>query len=174
MSCRLLKALLLPQQVTAILYANPEWAPAHGGELRLWLPPAASDRCSSEGASVANNPAPHQHNNGSPALHDHTAPDRLHNATTSAPAPDDRDALKASASAAVPGDHAAPDSCRSESALTSTCDDHAAADTHDCEFALDAAHCDYVAVDSHSSEYASAPAPDGHAGTDSGSAFATA
>jgi len=27
--------------VTAILYANPDWAPANGGQLRLWLPPGS-------------------------------------------------------------------------------------------------------------------------------------
>jgi len=28
--------------VTAILYANPDWRPANGGQLRIWLPPGAS------------------------------------------------------------------------------------------------------------------------------------
>ena len=27
--------------MTAILYANPEWTPAHGGQLRIWVPPTA-------------------------------------------------------------------------------------------------------------------------------------
>ena len=162
--------MLLQQQVTAILYANPDWAPAHGGELRLWLPPDASDRCSSEGASGSNNAAPDQHNNGSPALHDHAAPDRLNNATMSAPELDDRD------------DHAAADGYRSESALTSIPDDHAAANTHDSGSALApaycdyvAAYCDYVARDSHSSDFALTPIPDDHAAADthnSGSALA--
>lgn len=63
--------------MTAILYANPDWTPAHGGELRLWLPPGASDRHSSEGAAMDNYAAT-THNNGStsspPAPDDHAAP----------------------------------------------------------------------------------------------------
>ncbi|KAL0038444.1 hypothetical protein WJX77_006579 [Trebouxia sp. C0004] len=30
------------RRVTAILYANPGWRPADGGQLRIWLPPGAS------------------------------------------------------------------------------------------------------------------------------------
>ncbi|KAA6421588.1 MAG: 2OG-Fe(II) Oxygenase, partial [Trebouxia sp. A1-2] len=30
------------RRVTAILYANPDWRPADGGHLRIWLPPGAS------------------------------------------------------------------------------------------------------------------------------------
>lgn len=35
-SCRTSQCCL---QVTAILYANPDWEPCHGGQLRIWLPP---------------------------------------------------------------------------------------------------------------------------------------
>ena len=97
MHSRLLKALSLQQQVTAILYANPDWVPAHGGELRLWLPPGATDQCSSKSASVADSAAPDQHNDGSHAPQedhaapqdDHAAPDRLSSETLLPPALND-------------------------------------------------------------------------------------
>ena len=37
-NCSLNPRFALDVQVTAILYANPSWAPAHGGKLRLWPP----------------------------------------------------------------------------------------------------------------------------------------
>ena len=130
MHCSLLKALLLQQQVTAILYANPDWTPAHGGELRLWLPPDASDRCSSEGASMADNAAPDQPNTGSAAPHDQAATDGLDSTTTLTTASDDRDEHNtASVPAAAPDDHAAADRHESESASAPTPDGHAATDT---------------------------------------------
>ena len=38
-------------QVTAILYANPDWQSEHGGQLRIWVPPTASSMSAS---SIAN------------------------------------------------------------------------------------------------------------------------
>ena len=42
-------------QVTAILYANPDWEPSHGGQLRLWLPPNTSGAGGDETALSASN-----------------------------------------------------------------------------------------------------------------------
>ena len=67
MHCRLLKGLFLHCQVTAILYANPDWVLAHGGELRLWIPPGASDRHNTD-ASVDDHGVPDKHNNGSASV----------------------------------------------------------------------------------------------------------
>ncbi|KAL0019058.1 hypothetical protein WJX79_000911 [Trebouxia sp. C0005] len=33
------------RRVTAILYANPDWRPADGGHLRIWLPPDSRGQC---------------------------------------------------------------------------------------------------------------------------------
>ena len=159
MHCRLLKASLLQQQVTAILYANPHWAPAHGGELRLWLPPDASDRCSSEGALPVISAAPEQHNNGCPATDECAAPDRLNNATALAPALDDRDGLdNASASAATPSNHATTDHHDSEFCFN-ICDKHAATDNHSCGSVLAAAHEDCAAPSRWGRGSASVAAP---------------
>lgn len=146
MHCSLLNALLLQQQVTAILYANPDWAPLHGGELRLWLPPDASDIRSSEGASMANNAALDQPNTESPAPHNHAVPDRLNNATTLASAFDDRDGLSnASVPAAAPDEHAATNRHDSKSARVPAHDGHAATDAHHSGSVLAAACGDHAA-----------------------------
>lgn len=54
--------------MTAILYANPDWAPGHGGELRLWLPPGASDRRYMDAASMDDCAAPNEHEDGSASV----------------------------------------------------------------------------------------------------------
>ncbi|KAL3146189.1 Egl nine 1 [Trebouxia sp. C0010 RCD-2024] len=56
------------RRVTAILYANPDWAPGHGGELRLWLPPGASDRRYMDAASMDDCAAPNEHEDGSASV----------------------------------------------------------------------------------------------------------
>lgn len=44
------------RRVTAILYANPDWRPANGGQLRIWLPPAASSPSASPPPGRTNEP----------------------------------------------------------------------------------------------------------------------
>ena len=68
MHCRRLKDLASHCQVTAILYANPSWAPAHGGELRMWIPPGASDRHCTDGAWKDDCAAPDEHKDGSASV----------------------------------------------------------------------------------------------------------
>ncbi|KAK9846598.1 hypothetical protein WJX81_007446 [Elliptochloris bilobata] len=41
------------RRVTAILYANPSWAPAHGGKLRLWPPRTSGGSGAAAAASAA-------------------------------------------------------------------------------------------------------------------------
>ncbi len=42
--------------MTAILYANPDWRPAHGGQLRIWLPPGASSPSASPPPGTTDEP----------------------------------------------------------------------------------------------------------------------
>lgn len=66
-------------QVTAILYANPGWDVASGGQLRIWLPPGASPHASSQSDSAVQ-PQQLQHNQ----LNDACQQGRLSTATTPA------------------------------------------------------------------------------------------
>ena len=42
--------------MTAILYANPNWRPARGGQLRIWLPPGASSPSASPPPGTTDEP----------------------------------------------------------------------------------------------------------------------
>ncbi|DBB06133.1 TPA: hypothetical protein ACH3X3_009687 [Trebouxia sp. C0006] len=44
------------RRVTAILYANPNWRPARGGQLRIWLPPGASSPSASPPPGTTDEP----------------------------------------------------------------------------------------------------------------------
>ena len=73
-SCYVNPEKLLNGQVTAILYANPSWAPAHGGKLRLW-PPRRLDPNPSHTPAPGQAAAPPHSRVGSADSHAHTLAD---------------------------------------------------------------------------------------------------
>lgn len=83
MHYRPLRDLVLQWQVTAILYANPDWAPGHGGELRLWIPPGASDRRHTDASSMDDRAMPDKHTDGSASVPPFDHADQAGNRSTS-------------------------------------------------------------------------------------------
>ncbi|KAL3157277.1 hypothetical protein ABBQ38_001510 [Trebouxia sp. C0009 RCD-2024] len=71
------------RRVTAILYANPDWAPGHGGELRLWIPPGASDRRHTDASSMDDRAMPDKHTDGSASVPPFDHADQAGNRSTS-------------------------------------------------------------------------------------------